>query len=148
MAGNSQSLPSFFVFKGKRWNPELMKGARFGAKGIMSETGWSNGEIFRKFLEEHFLPFVGSAANNNLILLIYDRHASHKTYRDHSMGERKGHNIVCITSTQLSLTTALDVAVFGPFKRHYYSECSRYTNVGDDQHHDMYCKTDIYVNDV
>ena len=58
-----QSLPPFFVFKGKRWNPELMKGACFGAKGVMSETGWwSNGEIFRKFLEEPFLLFVGSVA--------------------------------------------------------------------------------------
>ena len=41
------SIPPFFVFKGKRWNPDLMKGACTGAAGTLSETGWSNGEVFR-----------------------------------------------------------------------------------------------------
>ena len=120
------SLPPFFIFKGKRWNPELMKGACFGAKGIMSETGWSNGEIFRKFLEEHFLPFVGSAANNGPILLIYDGHASHKTYETIRWAREKGIILFVLPAHSSHLLQPLDVAVFGPFKRHYYSECAKY----------------------
>ena len=34
------ALPPFFIFKGKRWNPDLMKGASVGAAGTMSDSGW------------------------------------------------------------------------------------------------------------
>ena len=52
------SLPPYFVFKGNRWNQELMKGASPGARGILSDCGWSNSTIFHNYLEEHFLSFV------------------------------------------------------------------------------------------
>lgn len=49
------TIPPFFIFKGKRRNPELMKGACNGADGTMSETGWINTEILRLYLENHFM---------------------------------------------------------------------------------------------
>ncbi|XP_053379621.1 jerky protein homolog-like [Mercenaria mercenaria] len=71
------SLPPFFVFKGKRYNPDLMKGANPGAKYEMSETGWSNSNIFRKYVQHHFYPHVkGQASGNEHVLLIYDGHGS------------------------------------------------------------------------
>ena len=102
-----------------------MKGGRFGAKGIMCETGWSKGEIFRKFFEEHFLPFVGSAAHNDPIVLIYDRHASHKTYKTIRWVREKGIILFVLPAHSSHLLQPLDIAVFGPFKRHYYSECAK-----------------------
>lgn len=36
------SIPPYFVFKGKRFNPDLMKGATPGASCTMSDSGWSN----------------------------------------------------------------------------------------------------------
>jgi hypothetical protein len=47
-----------FVFAGKRMMPELMKNASPGATCAMSETGWSNSEIFRKYLKGHFFKFI------------------------------------------------------------------------------------------
>ena len=48
------SLPPYFVFKGKTWNQELMKGASPGARGILSDSGWSNSTIFHKTLRNTF----------------------------------------------------------------------------------------------
>ena len=33
------SLPPYFVFIGKTWNQELMKGASLGTRGILSDSG-------------------------------------------------------------------------------------------------------------
>jgi hypothetical protein len=37
---------------------ELLEGATPGASGTVSETGWSNSTVFRKYLEEHFMKYV------------------------------------------------------------------------------------------
>ena len=42
-----QHIPPFFVFKGKRRSPDLMKGQLPGSDYRMSETGWSNSHIFQ-----------------------------------------------------------------------------------------------------
>ena len=52
------AIPPFFVFAGKRMLPELMKGATPGTADTVSDSGLSNGEVFRKYLEEHFLKFI------------------------------------------------------------------------------------------
>ena len=72
------SLPPYFVFKGKRWNQELMKGASPGARGILSDSGWSNSTIFHKYLEEDFLHFVRFSTDvSHLLFLLYDGHSFH-----------------------------------------------------------------------
>ena len=37
---------------------ELLKSASPGAKGIMSDSGWSNTTICRKYHKDHFLSFI------------------------------------------------------------------------------------------
>ena len=67
------SLLPYFVFKGKTWNQELMKGASLGARGILSDSVWSNFTIF--CLEEHFLHFVRFLTDvSQSLLLLYDGH--------------------------------------------------------------------------
>lgn len=74
-AGNH--LPLYLVFKGKRYNPELMKGSSLGTRITMSETGWSNSEIFKDYLENHFLPNVRRGPQDNQpILIIFDGHVT------------------------------------------------------------------------
>ena len=71
------SLPPYFVFKGKTWNQELMKGASLGAREILSDSGWSTSAIFHKYIEEHFLPFVRFPTDvSQPLLLVYDGHSS------------------------------------------------------------------------
>ena len=119
------ALPPFFVFKGKRYNPELMKGATTGAEGVMSESGWSNSDIFKQYLQDHFLPYVRTqASSSEPILLIFDGHASHVSP---SLIEwANNHNIILfvLPAHTSHLLQPLDVAMFGPFKSFYYTECA------------------------
>ena len=59
--------------------PELMQGATPGAAGTVSDSGWSNGKVFRKYLEEHFLKFIPNREPDQHILLLLDGHRSHIT---------------------------------------------------------------------
>ena len=68
------SLPPYFVFEGKRWNQKLMKGASPGARGILSDSGWSNSTIFHKYL---FAFGKVSTDVSKPLLLLYDDHSSH-----------------------------------------------------------------------
>ena len=70
------SLPPFFVFKGKRYSEELLQGSTPGATGVMSDPGWSNKEIFQQYLNDHFLKYVRPSPTEKLLLL-YDGHSSH-----------------------------------------------------------------------
>ncbi|KAH3848747.1 hypothetical protein DPMN_091127 [Dreissena polymorpha] len=45
-------IPPFFVFKGKMMNEELMNG--IGAMATMSETGCSNRDVFKEYMDTHF----------------------------------------------------------------------------------------------
>ena len=86
------AIPPFFVFAGKRMLPELMEGATPGAAGTVSDSGWSNGEVFRKYLEEHFLKFIPHREPDQHILLLLDGHKSHITIG--LLDWAKSHNII------------------------------------------------------
>jgi hypothetical protein len=127
------SLPPYFVFKGKRFNPDLMKGKSAGAAGTVSDSGWSNAKVFRSYLDDHFLPNVRPfAGNDQHILLIFDGHASHFT--PELITWAKSHNIILfvLPAHTSHLLQPLDVAIFGPFKSFYYTECSNFmrNNIG------------------
>ncbi|XP_053382770.1 uncharacterized protein LOC128549650 [Mercenaria mercenaria] len=83
----------------------------------MSEKGWSNSELFRYYLEHHFLPFARpTSTSTQPILLIYHGHSSHKN--PETIKWAREHGII--------LFVLPDVTIFGPFKRYYYSECAQY----------------------
>lgn len=126
------SLPPYFVFKGKRWNEELMKGGSVGAKGAISETGWSNSKIFKKYLQEHFLPNVRPDGSKQPIMLLYDGHTSHKDPETIRWAREMGIILFVLPAHSSHLLQPLDVAIFGPFKNYYYAECSNfmYRNMG------------------
>jgi hypothetical protein len=72
------SIPPYFIFKGKRYNEDLLEDASPGSRGVVSDSGWSNSTIFKRYLEEHFLPLIGGGGTkDDPILLILDGHASH-----------------------------------------------------------------------
>lgn len=126
-------LPPFFVFKGKRFNPDLMKGASPGAKGVMSDSGWSNAQIFREYIENHFLPNVRRGSNDNQpILLLYDGHSSHVSKQLIEWARTVNIILFVLPAHTSHLLQPLDVGIFGPFKRFYYGECASfmYKNMG------------------
>ena len=60
-------IPNSF-FKGKRFNPDLMKGASPGSNCAMSESGWSNGQIFKEYLENQKEQIRQQTTNFDTIL--------------------------------------------------------------------------------
>ncbi|KAL5018324.1 hypothetical protein ScPMuIL_004046, partial [Solemya velum] len=70
------AIPPFFIFPGKRWNDDFLSGAPTGSSAMCSETGWSNSEIFMKYLSEHFMNYKQRSGDAPLLIL-YDGHKSH-----------------------------------------------------------------------
>jgi hypothetical protein len=107
-----------------------MKGATTGAKDVMSETGWSNGEIFQEYLKTHFLPYVEPTPTNcqhqQPILLIYDSHTSHKTPQLINWAKEQGIVLFVLPAHSSRLLQPLDVSIFGPLKNYHYLECSTF----------------------
>ncbi|KAJ8024963.1 Tigger transposable element-derived protein 2 [Holothuria leucospilota] len=119
------ALPPYFVFKGRRDDPRLMNGSIPGAKYTMSDSGWSNGAIFKLFLEEHFIPLLPQRQKDEHALLMYDGHASHISLPLIELA--KEHKIILFvlpphTSHALQ---PLDVGTFRPVKCRYSYECQK-----------------------
>ena len=55
---------------------ELMGGKSPGADGTVSETGWSNTDVFMRYIEEHFLKYVPGREDDPILLLL-DGHKLH-----------------------------------------------------------------------
>ncbi|XP_052276674.1 uncharacterized protein LOC127875923 [Dreissena polymorpha] len=122
------ALPPYYVFKGKRTNDDLLKNAAVGANYAMSDSGWVNGEVLMKYLEEHFLKFVqrGSGDISQPILLIYDGHASHVSID--IVNWAREHNVILFVLPPHSshALQPLDITCFGPFKSIFHNECHLY----------------------
>ena len=73
-------VPPLFVFPGKHMMPDLMTGASPGADGCITDSGWSNSEVFRHYLQNHFLKFAHSHRDQKSLLLL-DGHKFHVSVR-------------------------------------------------------------------
>ena len=56
---------------------ELKAGAYRGSGFEMTSSGWSNGEVFINYIENHFTQYLPSRDPNQDVLLLYDGHISH-----------------------------------------------------------------------
>ena len=97
---------------------ELMTNASPGSAHTMSDSGWSNNEVFLKYLQEHFLKQDVKAPGQKLLLL-FDGYKSHicPAVREWA----KNNDVVLFlhrphTSHKLQ---PLDVSCFGPLKAKY-----------------------------
>lgn len=121
------ALPPFFIFKGKRLMAELLEGSLPGTQATVSDSGWSNSLIFKKYLQEHFLKYAHRGENaEDPILIMYDGHASH-------VGQpvvewARQHNIILmvIPPHTSHFLQPLDVGIFGPMKIAYNSACGEF----------------------
>ena len=46
----------------------LLEGAFAGASGTMSESGWSNTEIFSQYMQEHLIKYLLNAVKTPMFL--------------------------------------------------------------------------------
>ncbi|XP_052283399.1 uncharacterized protein LOC127880180 [Dreissena polymorpha] len=120
------SVPPYFVFPGARMRSELLEGGCIGADGTVSESGWSNSSVFRKYIAEHLMKYLPERSPDKPVLLLYDGHKSHINLG--LIDWAREHNVILFilpahTSHVLQL---LDVGCFGPFERIYNSVCHQF----------------------
>ena len=112
------------IFKRKRMTNRLLHGTPSGTVGYCSENGWTNNEVFLKWLE-HFTKFA-KPTKDEPVILILDGHGSHKTLA--AVDFARDHGIVMIslpphTTHELQ---PLDLTFYGALKAHYNSECDKW----------------------
>ena len=127
-AGNAMGtqIPPFLVFAGHRMRQELLQGCTPGTTGDVSPTGWSNSDIFKTYLEDHFINYVQGLSEEQPIIILYDGHKSHV-----SLGVidwAKAHNIILfvLPAHTSHLLQPLDVGCFGPLSKILSNSCHKY----------------------
>ncbi|CAC5380590.1 unnamed protein product [Mytilus coruscus] len=82
-AGNAlgTQIPPYLIFAGARMNNRLIEDCTNGTSGSVSGSGWSNTDIFHKYLGEHFIKYAHGLTDDQPVLLIYDGHKSHVALR-------------------------------------------------------------------
>lgn len=121
-----QALPPYYIFPGKRFNPDLMHGTPSGSGGECSQSGWSNSSTFMNYLKTHFLKYANVGKDISPTLIFYDGHKSHVSL---TLTEwAKTHNIVLFVLPPhcSHILQPLDIGCFDPFKKMYHKECQNY----------------------
>ena len=117
------AVPPFFVFPGARMRSDLLEGTSPGADGDVSETGWSNGQVFRKYLQNHFIKYI--PRDDHYALLLMDGHSTHVSVG--LIEWAKEHRIILyiLPAHTSHLLQPLDVGCYGPLQRVYNNECHK-----------------------
>nr|XP_054767161.1 uncharacterized protein LOC129274361 [Lytechinus pictus] len=123
-SAEGHSLPPYIVFKGKNLMSELTQGSLPGSRFEMTDSGWSNGEVFRRFLSKHFIPSLPDREAEQRVLLLYDGHKSHITVP--LIEEARQHNVILflLPPHTSHILQPLDVGCFGPMKAHFNRQCT------------------------
>ena len=117
-------VPPALIYKRKRMNTVLLQGSPAGTIGYTSENGWTNNELFIKWLE-HFTKFV-KPSKSEPIILILDGHGSHKTLSSIEFAREHGIVMISLPPHTTHELQPLDLTFFGPLKMNYNSECDNW----------------------
>ena len=118
-----QVIPPMVIFEGKylnyQWTRNKIPGTYYG----MSGKGWTDQELFRHWLKDHFLKYT---VPSRPLLLLMDGHSSH--YEPSSAELAKENDIIlfCLPPHTTQDSQPLDCTVFGPLKCHWSNICHRY----------------------
>ncbi|MES9880618.1 MAG: hypothetical protein ABW185_07025 [Sedimenticola sp.] len=122
------TVPPYFVFAGKRWCDELLVGKTPGASGTLSETGWSNSQVFRDYLQNHFMKFVPEHTTHPLLVLL-DGHSTHVSVGLIEWAKSKNIILFILPAHTSHILQPLDVSCYGPFQRMYNTECHKHMRI-------------------
>jgi hypothetical protein len=117
-------IPPMFIYSRKRHSPLLEKDGPPGAVYDHSNNGWTNEEIYIRWLQH----FVKSAkpSKDKPCLLILDNHYSHCTLESYSYCKENFIIVVSIPPHTSHMLQPLDVVFYGPLKKAYNRECDLY----------------------
>lgn len=140
-AGNAagHQIPPFFVFPGVRMVDGLLEGKSPGTDGVMTPSGWSNGEVFKQYLQNHFIKYCQGRSEEDTVLLLYDGHRSHVSVD--LIEWARDHNIVLFVLPPHTshILQPMDVGCFGPLQIKYSQECTKFARL----HHRVVTRYDV-----
>ena len=117
MNAAGQYVPPMLIFPRKRLAEGLMRGAPPGSIGEVSDSGWTDGELFVKWLK-HFVATTNSSKSNPQILIL-DGHHSHKTLAAVDYSRDNGITIITLPPHCTHKLQPLDRTLFKSLKSHY-----------------------------
>ncbi|CAC5418395.1 unnamed protein product [Mytilus coruscus] len=124
-AGNAigNAVPPYYVFPGVKFDRALLlDGTPPGSDGQCSKTGWSNSDIFKTYLEKHFLKYVSHDISGTPLLILFDGHRSHVSFTLQDWAESKNIILFILPPHCSHILQPLDIGCFGPFKACYNRE--------------------------
>ena len=98
-----------------RW----MDGSTTGAVGTVSDSGWSNSQIFMDYLKHHFKLYV--PGQNDQILLLIDGHKSHVSLPVIEWAQDNNIIIHVLPTHTSHFLQPTDVGIYGPLQHIYDS---------------------------
>ncbi|XP_053380492.1 uncharacterized protein LOC128548900 [Mercenaria mercenaria] len=140
-SGNAlgQQIPPYFIFPGKRMRQELLTGCIPGTAGTVSDSGWSNSEIFMDYLTNHFIKYVQGRDEEKTILVLYDGHRSHISLPLIDWAKQHRIQLFVLPAHTSHVLQTLDLGCFGPFERMYNAECHKYMRMNSLAGIDRHC---------
>jgi len=119
-------VPPFFVFPGVRMRSELLEGKSPGANVTCTESGWSNSEVCKTYLEDHLLKYLPERSPSSPVIVLYDGHQSHTNLGIIDWAKSQNIILFILPAHTSHVLQPLDVGCFGPFERIYNSECHKF----------------------
>lgn len=119
-------IPQYFVFQGQRMRQELLAGCSAGANGTVTDSGWSNGQVFETYLNDHFLKYVQGRNKDEPILILFDGHRSHISMTLIDWAKENNVVLFVLPAHTSHALQPLDLGCFGPFQRIYNAECHKF----------------------
>lgn len=110
-------IPPMLIFPRVKFHDYMLKGAPVGSIGGTNPSGWSNEELFLKFLL-HFIKYSNASIENPVVLLL-DNHESHISVAAIRTAKDNGVIMATFHPHTSHKMQPLDVGVFGPFKTFY-----------------------------
>ena len=118
-------VPPFFVFPGARMQEELLKGAAPRSKGTVLQSGWSNSDTFKFFLQNHASQFAKCKEDEHM-LWIYGDHSTHVKPTIIEWARSNRIILFVLPAHHSHILQPLDVGCFGPLQRIYNVKAQKY----------------------
>ncbi|CAG2186231.1 unnamed protein product [Mytilus edulis] len=153
--GNAQghSVPPFFVFPGNRMRQELLENKSTGTDGDVSESSWSNIEIFHKYMENHLLKYIPHRTSAVPVLVLFDGHKSHLSMELIEWAKKENIILFVLPAHTSHILQPMDVGCFGPFERIFNHECHKFMRQNCSQPITRYnicglaCKAQVFIQE-
>ena len=124
-AGNAigNAVPPYYIFPGVKFDRTLLlDGTPAGSDGQCSKTGWSNTDVFKTYLEKHFLKYVSHDKSGIPLLILFDGHRSHVSLTLQDWAKSKNIILFILPPHCSHILQPLDIGCFGPLMACYNRE--------------------------